>query len=369
MRLCYLLLSPTFGMHQYTADLAHRQLAAGHEVHLVTTHHLPRDRYSPEITIHTPVATTNRGFSGEALRLWEIGRVVRAIRGLNPDLVHATGPHLWNPLILRSLSGAGYPTVHTLHDLHPHAGAIYGRLLYLWNRWVLGVADHLLVHGQRYRQELLAAGVSSSRVTYTPLTHLFLSFEKERQLAQSPPEIRYRNWALFFARLERYKGLEVLLEACSQGIRTSSTSLNVIVAGTGRLPNGMRGRELPSNVEVRNRLIGDEEAIDLFSQCGLLVLPYIEASQSALVAAAYYFSKPVIVTRTGALPEYVKEGQTGWIIPPNDPSALADAMREALQNTELLTKMGQMGKKWYNRHRQGENVCIQKMYDRMISPD
>ena len=51
MRICYVLLSPTYGMHQYTADLANRMLDAGHDVRLVTTATAPRDRYSPRLDI------------------------------------------------------------------------------------------------------------------------------------------------------------------------------------------------------------------------------------------------------------------------------------------------------------------------------
>ena len=46
-RICYVLLSPTLGMHQYTADLANRMVRADHDVSLVTTSHYPRDRYLP----------------------------------------------------------------------------------------------------------------------------------------------------------------------------------------------------------------------------------------------------------------------------------------------------------------------------------
>lgn len=47
MRIVYVLLSPTFGMHQYTADLANRMAEQGHAVVLVTTTTFARDRYSP----------------------------------------------------------------------------------------------------------------------------------------------------------------------------------------------------------------------------------------------------------------------------------------------------------------------------------
>ena len=364
MRISYLLLSSTWGMHQYTADLANRQLAAGTDLHLVTTQHVPRDRYNPVVSVYTPVATTDRGFSLQGLRIRSLRSVRHTIRNLDPDLVHITGPHLWNPLLLNSLHQAGVPTVHTLHDMHPHAGAVYGRLLYLWNGWVLSAADHILVHGNRYRRKLLSWGVSPSRVTCTPLTHLFTSHYHQEALVQSQPLIQHEPWALLMGRLEVYKGLDVLVEACRLISAGGDQSITAVIAGPGQLEKPVSGL-LPANIEVRNRLVEDEEAIDLFSRCGLVVLPYIEASQSALVAAAYFFRKPVIVTRVGALPEYVVDGETGWVIPANDPEALAEAIRTALSDPARLAGMGEAGRAWYEQQREAELATLQSMYGRV----
>jgi starch synthase len=361
MRLCYVLLSPTWGMHQYTADLANRQVAAGAEVHLVTTRHAPNGQYAPGVTVHTPVATRDRGFSLDALRPRGLAGLLRVLRRLAPGLVHITGPHLWNPLLLRSLRRAGVPTVHTLHDLHPHTGASYGRLLYLWNRWIRRQADHLLVHGRCHREELLRQGESPSRVTYTPLTHLFVSHAMERRLAREPLEVQYEPWALFLGRFESYKGLDVLVEAVR---RLSDPRLKVVMAGPGRLETSVRG-PVPSSVKIRAGFIGDEEAVDLFRRCGLVVLPYVEASQSALVAASYFFRKPVVVTRTGALPEYVEEGKTGWVIPPRDPQALADVLEAGLGDRSRLEKMGGAARRWYDCQRRAEGNVLAEMYARL----
>jgi glycosyltransferase involved in cell wall biosynthesis len=138
-------------------------------------------------------------------------------------------------------------------------------------------------------------------------------------------------------------------------------SPRLVLAGPGNLEALWSG-SLPPGVEVRSRLIGDDEALDLFRRCGFLVLPYRDATQSALVAHAYYFHKPVIVTRTGALPEYVVEGETGWVIPPEDAQALADSMQAALQDPARLARMGQAGRGWYERQRQAEDTILQKMY-------
>jgi glycosyltransferase involved in cell wall biosynthesis len=347
-------------MHQYAADLANRMAGAGHEVHLVTTRHAPRDRYAPEVAIHTPVAARDSGFSLGAIGRAPptVHRLSSLVRRLSPDLVHFAGPHLWNPWILNVLRRSGVPTIHTLHDLHPHAGSRYGRLLYGWNTWVQRMADHLLVHGQRYRDELVVRGIDPAQVTSTPLTHLFVGHARARVLIQSPPDVDYQPSVLMIGRLEAYKGLDVLIEAARCLGPGNGT---FVVAGPGRvdglLPNG-----IPSNVEIHNHLVGDDEALDLFSRCGLVALPYVEASQSALVAAAYCFRKPVVVTAVGALPEYVIDGETGWVIPPSDPLALADVLHEALGDPDRLARMGSAGRAWYDRERQAEGETLRKMY-------
>ncbi len=177
MRIVYVLLSPTFGMHQYTADLANHQAAGGEQdVHLVTTRTLPADRYSPQVHIHTPITTRSTGFTPEGLAIWQLGEVRKTIASLRPDVVHITGVHLWNVPLVRWLTGQGIPCIHTLHDLDPHIGVRFGWLIRLWNRLILDSASHILVHGRLYRDRLLAMGKPADRVTVTPLLHLFLSY-------------------------------------------------------------------------------------------------------------------------------------------------------------------------------------------------
>jgi len=364
MRICYVLLSPSFGMHQYTADLANRMFRAGHDVSLVTTRHYPSDRYLPGVRVSTPLDTRDTGFSADALRLSGARDAQAEIGALLPDVVHLTGPHSWNISLLFLLRQAMIPVIHSLHDLDPHTGTSYGRLLNMWNQGILRQADHVLVHGQCYRERLLARGMSPAQVTYTPLLHLSLGqawLDKIEALAEG---VHYEPWGLFFGRLERYKGVDHLLTAATMlnGLRNDGPRL--VLAGPGRLES-LWSRPVPGHVEVRSRLIGDDEALDLFRRCGPLVLPYRDATQSALVAHAYFFRKPAIVTRTGALPEYVVEGETGWVVPPGDPPALAGALQAALSDPARLARMGAAGRAWYDRQRQGEGVILQEMYTRL----
>jgi glycosyltransferase involved in cell wall biosynthesis len=364
MRLLYLCLSPTFGMHQYTADLANRTARHGHDVLVVTTANLPRDRYAPDLAIHTPVANRTTGFSAEGLDKNAYHAVLTTLLDLHPDLVHITAPHLWNPLLIRALAQEGIPTLHTLHDLDPHHGSKFGLFIRFWNKLILDGADHIIVHGQTYQQRLLDTGFSSARLTYIPLLHLFLGDIRLSATDDLAADVSYEPWALFFGRIERYKGIEHLLTAGAMLDNSHNDTSRIIIAGKGDISQCWQGN-LPKHIELRNRIIDDDEAIGLFRHCGCLVLPYVDATQSALIAAAYYFRKPVVVTSSGALPEYVQNGYTGYIVEPEHPASLARCLQNLLAKPALQQQLGQAGRYWYERQRFAEEKTLLAMYHRV----
>jgi len=362
MRITYLLLSDTFGMHQYTADYANRMALAEHEVALVTTRHYPADRYLPEVRVEMPVATRGTGLSRQALDPRGFARLMATLSRMEPDLVHVTGPHLWNPCVLAALRRRGLPTVHTIHDVDPHPDAAYGRLLYLWNRAVLRRADVVLVHGREYADRLRRNGACKGDVAYLPLLHLFLGRRWWQDPSAMTPEIRYEPLVLFFGRLKPYKGIAHLLRAWQRLPEAVRDAAQLVLAGSGRLSDCWSG-DLPRGVAVRARLVPEEEALDLFARCTVLVLPYVGATQSALVGAAYYHRKPVIVSPSGALAEYVEEGRTGWVLSPEDHEAWARRLAELLQNPDLAREMGSRGRTWYEEQRRREWDGLQEMYE------
>ncbi len=375
MRIAYVCLSPTLGMHQYTADLANRMAASGHDVHLVSTARLPRDRYTPGLQQHTPLANATTGFSREGLQPRAFLRLCEVLEGLQADVSHFTAPHGWNPFLMRRLQGS---ILHTVHDLDPHhaSRSPISLLIRSWNRLVLHSADHILVHGQVYRQRLLRRGLSPDRVTFTPLLHLMFSHTMEMSLRnQCPGDVdptMKRPFALFFGRLLPYKGLDVLLSAWQQlaesGQSPAHAAPSLIVAGPGDLAACWRG-PLPAGVEFRNRWIDDEETAALFRACAFVILPYVSATQSALIAAAYFFGKPVIVADSGALAEYVQPGVSGWITRPGDTASLAQAIAAAFADPARREQMGTAGRAWRNQQQALEFTTLQHVYDRLAGAD
>jgi len=88
---------------------------------------------------------------------------------------------------------------------------------------------------------------------------------------------------------------------------------------------------LEKHVLIRADYVPNDQVGAYFSASDVVVLPYRSATQSGIVQIAYQFDKSVIATDVGGLSEVVIDGVTGFIVPPNDPSALADAVVEFYQ--------------------------------------
>jgi glycosyltransferase involved in cell wall biosynthesis len=88
----------------------------------------------------------------------------------------------------------------------------------------------------------------------------------------------------------------------------------------------IRREGLADSVTVRSDYIPNDEVRYYFSAADAVVLPYSSATQSGIAQIAYNFDTPVIATTVGGLAEIVRDGQTGVLVPPDDPGALADGI-------------------------------------------
>lgn len=136
---------------------------------------------------------------------------------------------------------------------------------------------------------------------------------------------------LFFGHLREYKGIDVLLRAFSRVHRDRGDVLLVIagkdqgnlLAQYGRI---IAEEGISGSVLVKPGYVPEHEMRDFFTQACLTVFPYRESDGSGAVQLAYAFAKPVIATRVGVLPEIVEDGVNGYLVPPEDPAALAEAI-------------------------------------------
>jgi glycosyltransferase involved in cell wall biosynthesis len=121
----------------------------------------------------------------------------------------------------------------------------------------------------------------------------------------------------FLGRIDRTKGLETLLEATRSVV---DGSLRVLVAGSGA-PEYVEPLKRAAGPAVE--FIGYSKPADFFAAIDVLVVPSIwEEPLGRVIYEAYVHGVPVVVSRSGGMPEIVDEGETGYIVPPGAPAAL-----------------------------------------------
>jgi glycosyltransferase involved in cell wall biosynthesis len=84
--------------------------------------------------------------------------------------------------------------------------------------------------------------------------------------------------------------------------------------------------EIGERILIIDKYVPNEEVGLYFAASDVAVLPYTSATGSGIVQTAFGCQKPVITTAVGCLPEVVSDGKTGFLVPPLDSSALADAV-------------------------------------------
>jgi glycosyltransferase involved in cell wall biosynthesis len=134
---------------------------------------------------------------------------------------------------------------------------------------------------------------------------------------------------LFFGFVRRYKGLRYLIQALAE-VRKEIPARLLVVGEFWEEERTyrdlVRQLGLEEAVIFQNTYVPNEEITRYFSASDVVVMPYLEATQSAVAQLAIGFEKPMIATSVGGMAEAIQDGQTGLIIPPANPSELASAI-------------------------------------------
>jgi glycosyltransferase involved in cell wall biosynthesis len=228
----------------------------------------------------------------------------------------------------RSAAGARRSLVLTAHDVLPREPRPGQRQA---QRRLYGRFDAVVVHSQHGRERLTRElGVEDARVHVIPhgaFTHL------AEARAAAPPFQTEQPVVLFFGLMRPYKGIDVLLDAW-QGIEGAQ----LWIAGMPRMDISSMRAAAPPNVRFVPRFITDSELPAYFRRADLVVLPYREIDQSGVLATALAFGKPLLLSDVGGFAEVAARG-VARTVPPGDPGALHDALRELLDDPQALEQM------------------------------
>lgn len=186
-----------------------------------------------------------------------------------------------------------------------------------------------------------------------------------------------RTKVLFVGRLEKRKGVDLLLEVIP-GLLDRHPDVDLHLVGDdsidiepGRNARGMfqsRWPALAGNRVVFHGKVDETTLRQHYADCDVFVAPSRFESFGLIYLEAMMFAKPVIGTRSGGVPEVVADGITGLLAEPGDAASLASALDRLLGDPDLCVALGRRGRAAYERaftDRHMAESCV-RMYRALV---
>lgn len=171
------------------------------------------------------------------------------------------------------------------------------------------------------------------------------------------------------ASLEKHKGHSYFLEALKT-VALEYPGVRAVLAGTGHLKEDLESLAKKLGLEENVIFAGVlSEMAPFFAAADLVVLSSTEREGiSVAILEAMSAGKAVVGTRVGGIPEAVVDGETGTIVPPWDPTALAGAILALIRDRKKLAEMGRAGRARYEAEftRAKMLAGISGLYDELL---
>jgi glycosyltransferase involved in cell wall biosynthesis len=296
-----------------------------------------------ELITFGPAASVERDASG--LRI----RTLHSVAWLGGHPAQPIAPRLFT-----ALSGANVIHTHHMRSLPSRMAAVAGRA----HRARTVVTDHGLQGGSwggllpRLFDLFLTVSAYSARELRAPVARTHVIYGGADPLRFVPDDRQPRRGALFVGRLTPHKGVDRLLQALPAGASAR------IVGSMGHdarppesdYPSLLRRLAHARDVEFLGAL-PDSDLPLAYRSAQVMVLPSVERTcygrpvrvselLGLAVLEAMASGTPVVASRVGGVPEIVRDGETGYLVPPGDVAALRERLEQLLGDTALAERLG-----------------------------
>lgn len=218
----------------------------------------------------------------------------------------------------------------------------------VWKPWTRRLASHLLAVNEAEAARLRGCGHEHTRVWPVPVrTDLYLP--KDRAAARAELGIDPALPLVFAAtRLHQVKNLPLLADACRD------VGATLVLTGDGPERATLARRASPP------RLLGwqpVEQLVNWYAAADVVGLSSNSEGQPVALLEAFACGRAVVATSVGGVPEVVRDGETGWLVPPGRRDALAAALSEALSDRARADRFGRAGRELVLRRHSAEAVA------------
>jgi glycosyltransferase involved in cell wall biosynthesis len=281
-----------------------------------------------------------------------LGRMVRLVRQVRPDVVHT---HMAKAGTVGRLAAqiCRVPLiVHTYHGhvFHGYFGPLKTRLFLTIER-ALGRGTHrIIVLGEGQRAEI--AGYRVAPLDKLVPIRLGLELEPFLQVAHNRGDLR-RELGIaaespligIVGRLAPIKAHEVFLDAARQVARALPSACFLVI-GDGERHTELVAMAERAGLAKRVRFLGWRRDLDrIYADLDVVALSSRNEGSPVVLIEALAAARPVVATAVGGVPEVVVHGETGLTVPPSDPGKLAEGMLRLLRDRSLAERLGQAGRR------------------------
>ncbi len=273
-------------------------------------------------------------------------RLTRRLSADPPDVIHfqwAPLPVLDRHLIPRLRRIA--PVLLTVHDTTPFNGSPNDALQAVGAASIFATFDHLIVHSEGGRTQLAARGLARERISVIPHGALRLpSMPRQADPVRSRSSGATRT-ILAFGKIKPYKGIDLLIEAFAGLPPALRAEARLRVVGEPYMPlepMKLRARELgiADRIEWDERYVRDDEIGGIIGAADILAFPYRQIDASGVLMASLGYGKPIVASAIGAFADLLRDGEHGRLVPPEDATALSDALADLLGDPARARAMG-----------------------------
>jgi glycosyltransferase involved in cell wall biosynthesis len=279
-------------------------------------------------------------FRRDPRNLQAIRAAFRLIDKSKPDVLHVQESFDY-AYDIYSLIARFPPLITTIHDVVPHPGdghaapgLQYSKAISCWR------SSKLIVHTDGMRSQLAQRfRVNTKKIDVIPHGELGTLYRHLARSSNEPELPREPQTLLFFGRIWPYKGLRYLLEAFAI-LKTEIPTARLIIAGKGGdlTTNAQLIRSL-QDIELIDSFIPAGKVAGLFERSSVVVLPYIEASQSGVSAIGFTTGTIVVASNVGGLADLIDDQRTGLLVEPRDSTKLASTLVMILKDQEKQSQI------------------------------
>ena len=268
-----------------------------------------------------------------------------------PDIVHT---HSSKGGILGRLAAKLCGVPHIVHT--PHGHVFYGHFgrvaskVFLWVERVFSrFTDRMVALTSGEKNDYIEMSVCTPEKLRTIHSGVdvqqFLNDNGNRVEKRSSLGLEQQEAVIgFVGWLLPIKGPEYLLKAMDY-IWPEQPNVTLVMVGKGDLDVDLRAEALRKNVNGKVKFLGWRQDInELMPTFDMLVLPSLNEGMGRVLVEAMAAGKPVVGSRVGGIPDLIQDGHTGYLVPPADEKALADAILKLLNDRDQAELMGQRGK-------------------------